>query len=63
MHSFLYRCPNSGVHIQAWAADDTGEPSSGDEYVGLSCPLCTRTHLVNPKTGHVLGENKPKRQS
>jgi hypothetical protein len=54
MAAFLYRCPNTGLNVQGWVADDPIE--RGDEsYESLTCTACTRVHLVNPKTGKVLG--------
>ena len=52
MSPFLYRCPNTGDNVQAWAADD---PDDDDlTYVQVTCLACTQAHLVNPKTGKVL---------
>jgi hypothetical protein len=49
----LYRCPNTGDSAQAWAADD---PEDDDlTFVQVTCLACAQTHLVNPKTGRVLG--------
>ena len=56
MPTFLYRCPVTGLHVQGWIADDPTERSE-ESYEALSCIACTRTHLVNPKTGKVLGED------
>jgi hypothetical protein len=53
MPPFLYRCPNTGDNVQAWAADD---PEDDDfTYVQVTCLACAQAHLVNPKTGKVLG--------
>ena len=54
MATFLYRCPITGLNVQGWVADD---PSERDEhsYEPVSCHACRRVHLVNPKTGKVLG--------
>ena len=53
MSPFLYRCPNTGDNVQAWAADD---PDDDDlTYVQVTCLACAQAHLVNPKTGKVLG--------
>ena len=49
----LYRCPNTGQSVQAWVAD---EPDDDDlKYVQVKCFACAQAHLVNPKTGNVLG--------
>jgi hypothetical protein len=48
--TFLYRCPNTGQNVQGWSADED------DTYQSFQCIACTRVHLVNLKTGKVLGE-------
>jgi hypothetical protein len=56
MPPFLYRCPNTGDNVQAWAADD---PEDDDlTYVQVTCLACAQAHLVNPKTGRVLVTNR-----
>lgn len=56
MPSFLYRCPQTGKHVQGWIADDPA--TFGDNsYEAMTCVACARIHLVNPKTGKVLGED------
>jgi hypothetical protein len=54
MGTFVYRCPNTGLNVQGWVADDPTERAD-DAYEANACTICTRTHLVNPKTGKVLG--------
>ena len=54
MPSVLFRCPYTGRTVQGWLEE---EVSVSDVYVSLECPVCTRTHLVNPTTGRVLGAN------
>ncbi len=53
MAAFLYRCPSTGQRVQGWVADDPSE--NEDAYQSLTCLACTQTHMVNPKTGKVLG--------
>ena len=53
MPVFLYRCPHTGLNVQGWSADQPGEEDSAFEPV--TCTACTRVHLVDPKTGRVLG--------
>jgi hypothetical protein len=56
MPVFLYRCPNTGLKVQGWVADD---PDRGDDatYESVTCIACTRLHMVNPSTGRVLGSD------
>jgi hypothetical protein len=53
---FLYRCPNTGDNVQAWAGDD---PEDGDDLtdVQMTCLPCPQAHVVNPKTGRVLSSD------
>jgi hypothetical protein len=53
MTPFLYRCPNTGRQVQAWAADDPTDED--DAYQQVTCLACAGLHLVNPKTGKVAG--------
>jgi len=55
MPTFLYRCPHTGMNVQGWVADDPTEHD--DSYHALTCNACLRVHLVNPKTGKVLGDD------
>jgi hypothetical protein len=54
MRGFKYRCPNTGALVQGWAGDDPAE-AEADSYRQVTCNACGRTHMVNPKTGRVLG--------
>ena len=47
--TILYRCPNTGGTVQGWSADEVTDDNDDDT------ALCTRVHLVNLKTGKVLG--------
>jgi hypothetical protein len=50
---FLYRCPNTGENVQASVTDDAEDEDL--TYVQVTCLACAQAHLVNPKTGKVLG--------
>jgi hypothetical protein len=52
MPAILFRCPFTGRTVQSWIAE---EVTADDVYVGVHCPACTRSHLVNPTTARVLG--------
>ena len=54
--TFLYRCPNTGQNVQGWSADELTDDD--DTYQSFECTACTRVHLVNLKTGKVLGEEE-----
>jgi len=53
-NTFLYRCPTTGHKVQglvpanARSTDDAG-------YESITCLACNGVHLVNPRSGRVLG--------
>jgi hypothetical protein len=53
MAPFLFRCPNTGLHVQGWVADD-GSDEPGETYETVNCQACRQMHLVNPRTGRVM---------
>jgi len=50
MSTLLYHCPNTGLQVQSWIADDP-KADGGDSYQSVVCIACQRIHLVNPATG------------
>jgi hypothetical protein len=52
MAAFIYRCPVTGYNVQAFVADDPTKVADAFR----SCTVCARVHLVNPKTGKVVGD-------
>jgi hypothetical protein len=56
MAPFLFRCPNTGFRVQGLAADD-GSEDDRDVYESVTCLACRGLHMVNPKTGKVLGSD------
>jgi hypothetical protein len=52
MAPFLYRCPNTGQHVQGWSAEEV--PADEAIHETITCIACQQIHLVNPATGHVL---------
>jgi hypothetical protein len=53
--TLLYRCPNTDRTVQGWPADEVTDDNDEDTYQSFECTFCTRAHLVNLKTGKVLG--------
>jgi hypothetical protein len=53
MPPFIYRCPNTGLKVQGFVAEEV--PDS-ETYESITCFACQQVHLVNPATGKVLGE-------
>jgi hypothetical protein len=54
---FVFRCPNTGLNVQGWVADDPSEREPGS-YEAVTCTACARVHLVDPKAGTVLGSDE-----
>jgi hypothetical protein len=54
MATRVFLCPHTGQRVQGWFADD-GSENGGDTYEGVNCLACRQVHMVNPKTGKVLG--------
>ena len=54
MPAILFRCPNTGYRVQGWFAEDVSD-NGEDTYQSLTCLACRQVHLVNPKTGNVVG--------
>ena len=57
MPPFLYRCPVTGFNVQGWVADDPTE-GEAETYEAVTCTACTQVHLVNAKTGKILGTDE-----
>jgi hypothetical protein len=57
MKPFLYRCPVIGLTVQSFvaSAEDDGDSGSDESYESVTCIACKGVHLVNAKTGKVLG--------
>ena len=54
MTPFTYRCPNIGLNVQGWVTDEAAK-SEATSYEAVTCTFCLRVHLVDPKSGKVLG--------
>jgi hypothetical protein len=53
MAPFLYRCPNTGLDVQGFTVEEVRDDA--ETFEAVICTACSRVHLVNPKTGRVLG--------
>jgi hypothetical protein len=53
MAALIYRCPATGLNVQAWFADELTH-REGEYYETMTCPACRLVHLVSPRTGRVL---------
>ena len=57
MATFVFRCPKTALRVQGWIADDPDQRAS-EGYEAVTCTVCTSVHLVDPKTGKVVGEDE-----
>jgi hypothetical protein len=57
MAAVLFRCPNTKLRVQGWLVDNPTK-ADGETYEPIVCTACTRAHLVNQKTGKVLGADE-----
>jgi len=55
MPPLLYRCPRTGMHAQAWFEIDNDQDDAGLSVETVVCIACGQLHLVDPKTGRVIG--------
>jgi len=54
---FVFRCPNTGLNVQGRVAEDPSEPES-ESYEAVACTACARMHLVDPRSGKILGSDQ-----
>ena len=52
---FYSAAPNTGYRFQGFVAEDVSDNAAPEDYEAITCIACQQVHLVNPKTGRVLG--------
>jgi hypothetical protein len=52
-----YRCPASGLLAEVWTESDEPDEDHSEFFDTVYCQACGGVHLVNPKTGKVLGQD------
>jgi len=52
----IFRCPATSLNIQHWLDDDQDVPEN--EYEVITCLACKGLHLINRKTGKILGQSE-----
>jgi len=57
MATRLFLCPSTGHRVQGWFADN-GSVDGGETYEGVVWLACRQIHMVNPRTGKVLGADE-----
>jgi len=48
----VFKCPQTGMNVQHRLSDE----STGRTHESVSCPACTRLHLIDRSTGKLLGD-------
>jgi hypothetical protein len=56
MGAMIFKCPTSGYLVQAFVAEGLIGPDT--ICIPLDCPICSRPHLIDPKTGEIRDANK-----
>jgi len=54
MAATLFTCPVTKTKVQHWLNRD--DDASDNEYEAITCKACSRIHLINRKTGKLLGQ-------
>jgi hypothetical protein len=60
MEGATFICPNTARRVHHWFDGDKN--MCDDTYHAVTCLACGRVHLVNPKTGNVLGADRVDRK-
>jgi hypothetical protein len=55
MAGITFHCPNTGFYVHAWTEGEDSE--TNHIYKTVTCTACQRVHLVNPKSGRVVGDD------
>lgn len=67
MAKLIFRCVQTGMNVQVWLPDTApadradshqADSHAADSYESVTCPACTRLHLVNKVTGRILGDKE-----
>ena len=67
MAAVLFLCPSTGHRVQGWFGTghrvqgwfaDNGSENRGETYEEVTCLACKQVHMVNPRTGKVLGTDE-----
>ena len=56
MVKLIFRCTRTGMNVQI-EMPEMAPTEHTDSYETVTCPACTRIHLVNKTTGRMLGDN------
>ena len=51
-----FTCPNTGIPVQDWFTEPPADNENGVAYTAIKCVACLQMHLLNAKTGQILGD-------
>jgi hypothetical protein len=57
MPAFVCTCPSTKLDVQYRLDDETKDEVSETEYEAVTCKACAKIHLINRKTGKLLGQD------
>lgn len=52
----IFRCPDTGFNVQTRIPREERSSDTAKAYVPFTCPVCTRTHLIDPVAGRAIGQ-------
>lgn len=55
---FIFKCPNTGMNVQGYDAEDEPAPSEAKRYMMVECLACRGFHLVDPATGELMPDHQ-----
>ena len=56
MATLMYRCPRTGMNVPLPFALEPASTDKAQEYQSVTCPACTRLHLISKSTGKLLSD-------
>jgi hypothetical protein len=56
MRPFVFRCPVTGLNVQAETDSEPPLEGQANVYEGIACLACRGFHMVNPHTGKMPSE-------
>jgi len=56
MGNIVFHCPNTGLNVQHWLAEEVSPGDSRRTCEAVICMACMRLHFINRATGKHLGE-------
>ncbi len=59
MAALIFICPATDLSVQYWL--DEGEDIPDNEYEVVTCPACTKVHLINRTSGKPLAKSEIQR--